>query len=276
MGIKLVAIDMDGTTLNSDVKLEKETRDTIIRAIDAGVYVVPCTGRVFTQLPEDVLDIPGLQYAITSNGARVIDVENGQAPVYVNPMAKEGMDVVIDVLDRYPAMVEAYVDGHSYMDKQCLDNLGDYGVPREYYSLFRNCCDTVPDRDALLELMCQKPVEKINLFCPDMAVKAAMMLEIKGKTKFIVTTSLKTNMEINDATAHKGDGLKQLCRKLQIRPEDVMAVGDSNNDYTMLQYAGLAVAMGNGNDNVKQMADYITKTNDEQGLAFAMNKFILS
>lgn len=274
MGIKLVAIDMDGTTLNSDVKLDKQTRDTIIRAIDAGVDVVPCTGRVFSQLPKDILDIPGLHYAITANGARVIDVQNHNKALYLNPMARDEMDKMIAILSRYELFIEAYINGKSYMEQKCMDHPGDYGVPEEYFTLFRECCEPVADYDSLLAMMAENPVEKINIFCADMAIKAAVMLELKGKTKFIVTTSLKTNMEINDATSHKGDGLSHLCQKLGIGQEEVMAVGDSNNDYTMLQYAGLAVAMENGNDNVKQMADFITKTNDELGLAYAMDKFL--
>ncbi|MGL4282527.1 MAG: HAD-IIB family hydrolase [Eubacterium aggregans] len=90
-----------------------------------------------------------------------------------------------------------------------------------------------------------------------------------------VICAAENNLEINNPTANKGDGLKHLCGRLNISGDEVMAIGDSNNDIEMLKYAGLAVAMGNGGELVKQVSDYVTTTNDDGGVALALDRFIL-
>ena len=93
MGIRLVALDMDGTTLQSDITLARETIVTIEKAVSQGIIVVPTTGRVFGELPEEITDIDGVSYAITSNGAQVTDL-NRKMTLYENPLTKQDLDTV--------------------------------------------------------------------------------------------------------------------------------------------------------------------------------------
>ncbi len=275
MKIKLVALDMDGTTLNSKVRLAAKTRSTIEKAMEAGAYVVPCSGRVFSQLPKEILALNGLNYVITSNGARVMDLSDYNRVLYENPIPADMRKKIRGIIDPADVMVELYLSGKTYAEKQVLDNLGDFGVPEVYFSLFREACLPVGSHEIFMDMLENGDVEKINLFCPSPEVKEALYRDINEGCDVNITTSMETNMEINAATADKGDGLKHLAHTLGLTHESVMAVGDSNNDMAMLAYAGLSVAMGNASDAVKEAADVVTATNDDFGVAKALEKYVI-
>ncbi|MEG1433082.1 MULTISPECIES: Cof-type HAD-IIB family hydrolase [Eubacterium] len=276
MGIKLVALDMDGTTLDSNICLAPETREAIVRAIDAGVHVVPCTGRVFAQLPREILGIPGLNYAVTANGARVTDLRENNTLIYENPIHKDVLSMLLEIVTAYPVLLEVYIGGRTYMERSCFDAMGSYGVPEEYYSLFAESCQLIDSADDFKSLLKSQSVEKVNIFCSDTEIKGRMAKALNTTGEVMVTTSMETNLEINAATANKGDGLFHLCKNLGLHAQDVMAIGDSNNDMEMLKYAGLAVAMENASKPIKAISNFITTTNDALGVANAMNRFISS
>lgn len=104
MGIKLVALDMDGTTLQSDITVARETKVTIEKAVDQGIIVVPTTGRVFGELPAEITNIDGVSYAVTSNGAQVTDLKR-RMTLYENPLAEKDLDAVLKILRQYDLMI---------------------------------------------------------------------------------------------------------------------------------------------------------------------------
>ena len=273
MGIKLLALDMDGTTLGSDISVARETREAILGAVDAGVVVVPTTGRVLQELPQEITDLAGVNYAITSNGARVTD--RGKS-IYTNPLSKAELERVFEIFKDFDLMLDAYVEGKTMVTQYSLDHLADYNVPAQYWDFFYETRKPVADEAAYMDYLMTHEVEKFNIFFKNMADRARLAAVLKAETTLTVTSAVENNLEINNPTANKADGLSHLCQTLDIAPAEVMAVGDSNNDYDMLSFAGLAVAMENGIDRVKAIADFVTKSNDALGVALAIDKFILS
>jgi Cof subfamily protein (haloacid dehalogenase superfamily) len=275
MGIKLVALDMDGTVLNSAVQLAPETREAVKEAIAKDVFIVPCTGRVFSQLPADLMAIPGIAYAVTANGARVTSIGRPDEPLYHNPIAPDDMRLLRDIFQEYPVMVEVYIDGETYIERAVVENMGAYGLPEAYFPLLSQTCHAVDGKEAFLDFLARHAVEKVNIFCPTPAIKTEIGEHIGTNTQLTITSSMAANMELNDKTASKGDGLDHLCRRLGIDRGEVMAVGDSSNDLEMLKFAGVSVAMGNAEEKIKDMCDFITTTNDAFGVARALDRFVV-
>ena len=275
MGIKLVALDMDGTTLQSDITVARETKVTIEKAVDQGIIVVPTTGRVFGELPAEITNIDGVSYAVTSNGAQVTDLKR-RMTLYENPLAEKDLDAVLKILRQYDLMIEAYVEGQTVVIGECMKDLSAFHVPEVYWSFFEKTRKTIADPEEYYDFLYSHPVEKFNIFFRHMENRGELKDILENTTDLTITSAVENNLEINNPTANKWDGLKHLCRHLNIKYTEVMAMGDSNNDYEMLKHAGLAVAMENGIDRVKEISDFITKSNDEHGVAYALEKFILN
>ena len=120
-------------------------------------------------------------------------------------------------------------------------------------------------------------VQKIQMFFLDLQLRLQMLEELpKWFPDINVTASLSNNIELNSRDAHKGKALLELCRCLQIDPSQTMVFGDGLNDLTMLQTAALSVAMGNAVPQAKAVADYVTDTNDNDGVAKAIRRFCLA
>lgn len=275
MGIKLVALDMDGTTLQSDITVARETKVTIEKAVDQGIIVVPTTGRVFGELPAEITNIDGVSYAVTSNGAQVTDLKR-RMTLYENPLAEKDLDAVLKILRQYDLMIEAYVEGQTVVIGECMKDLSAFHVPEVYWDFFEKTRKTIADPEEYYDFLYSHPVEKFNIFFRHMENRGELKDILENTTDLTITSAVENNLEINNPTANKWDGLKHLCRHLNIKYTEVMAMGDSNNDYEMLKHAGLAVAMENGIDRVKEISDFITKSNDEHGVAYALEKFILN
>ncbi len=275
MDIKLLALDMDGTTLASDISLAQETKTSIIKAVDRGITVVPTTGRVFQELPKEILSLEGIDYAITSNGAQVTDIRKG-CSLYTNSLSHEELHEIFEIFEDFDLMVDAYVEGKTLVTEYCFNHLADYNVPHQYWDFFKETRKPVKDPKAYREYLLTHAVEKFNIFFRDMSDRSRLAEVLKEKTALTIIQAAENNLEINNPTANKADGLRRLSEKLGIASEQIMAIGDSNNDYDMLSFAGFSVAMGNGMDRIKEISDFVTKTNDECGVAYAIDRFILS
>ena len=117
------------------------------------------------------------------------------------------------------------------------------------------------------------PVEKINMFFAKEEDRQRAFRELGKIEDLAVTCSLGNNLEINGATCNKGDAMLNLGKILDIPIESIMACGDGNNDFEMVKMAGVGVAMKNGEESLKEVADFVTKTNDEEGVAYAIEHF---
>lgn len=273
MAIQLIALDLDGTTLNSEGKLTSFTEKTLNRATEKGIHVVIATGRVHSALPKEVVNVSGIEYAITSNGAAITNLRKDKL-IYENCIEPKALESIYQLLNQHEFMVEVFLKGKAYVEKHIFDNLEKVGIPESSMLYVRRTRQ--PYVDVLNMLIKHKEnIENININFGNQKDKEYMrekLIKLKGVT---ITSSMEHNLEIGGATTSKASALKELCNKLGIKTEQIMACGDSPNDEAMMKVAGLAVAMGNAKGSIKSIAKYITGTNDEDGVATAIERFVL-
>lgn len=276
MDIKLIALDMDGTTLQKDyMSISERTRKALESAIAKGIHVVPSTGRILGQLPESVVGIPGINYAVTSNGAAVTNLDTCEV-ISSNYLGSGSVKKIIKTLTRRNVFCEVYYQGQSYSQLRYFEEIGKKnGLSKDLIAFIRSKAKEV---DNILDFTIEhaSEIEKINI--PLLSDKNLRVLwqkfsQIHGVT---LTKAIANNIEVNHRSANKGAGLKQLCRILDLEPGNVMAIGDSDNDMRMLEFAGLAVAMGNAPAEAKALANHVTLPFYEDGVAHAIEKFVLS
>lgn len=269
--IKLVALDLDDTTLRSDSTLAPETKSALEKVIAAGIEVVAASGRSFLSLPKEVLSIEGLHYAISSNGAAVSKIPDGERIMsYVVPE-----ESVAEILDSFPDayMFEAFINGQAYCIADYIADPMRFGCPKDYVNYIQTTRLPVSDMRAFI-LENAARLDSIDLRCRSVEEKDeyyARAKEIKG---VYVTSSSSHLVEISDAAAGKGKALRWLCNALGIPAENVAAFGNGDNDADMLSFAGFGVAVANATEVCKAAADYICETNNDLGVAKTLLKFL--
>ena len=269
--IRLIGLDLDGTTLTTDKKLTPHTKEVLEACIRQGIEVLPATGRVWSGIPEELMKMEGVHYVISSNGAAVVELATVKA-VYTNGIAWDRALEVFDILERYDTFYDAYAEGNGWCEARFYENLNDYGIEPLIQRLVKSSRTCIEDlREWVKEH--KSPIEKINMFFRDEEKRQQAFRELSGIPDLAVTCSLTNNLEINHCTCNKGDALLNLGKILGISMEQIMACGDGNNDLEMVRNAGVGVAMENGEDSVKEAADYVTVTNDEEGVARAIELF---
>ena len=169
-------------------------------------------------------------------------------------------------------MYDVYVGGIGYTMPEFYNDVYKYVSSEGLAELVRRTRDTVPDNIAYLKERGQD-AEKINMFFRDMDARKRMREELSKLPGILVSSSIPNNLEINAEGADKGGALLRLAARLGIARESTMGFGDGENDLSMIRMAGIGVAMENGHESVKEAADYITKTNNEAGVAKAICHF---
>ncbi len=273
MEIKLIALDMDGTALRNNGTLSPRTAEALTAAMEKGVTFVPTTGRMKNYIPKAIMDLPGWRYAVTSNGASVWDLWEDKV-IAANYLDAKLTTELLDAIEPLHMYYEVYSGGNSYAEGTRLDHLKDFPLSDWHLRFVIHGDKPVQRVENMREFIKTHPVEKI--FLPDTETqKHQKAYGILKEFPILITSSTANNLELNHPAAHKGKALEELCAYLQIKREEVMAAGDNNNDYQMLEFAGFAVAMENAIDGVKKIADYITLSNEEDGVAAAIEQFVL-
>ena len=271
--IRMIGVDLDGTLLNSEKQLTAYTREVLKKAIEQEVAVVVATGRPFSGVPDELKHFPGIRYALTANGARILDMQK-QKVVYENLLSVESSEKVIDILRKHHAIHEFFVDGVGYMNEDGLKNVYAYFEDPHMAEYLQSTRIPVKDvKEKLQTMKCE--VDKLQGIFRNQKDKEEALEELNTLSGIVVTAAMDNNLEINKEGTNKGLGLLQLGKSLGISREEIMACGDGGNDVEMLKEVGFAVAMANGSDPVKKAADFVTVSNDEDGVAKAIEWFVL-
>ena len=271
--IRLVALDLDGTVFNDKKEITPRTLAAICAACARGVAVLPATGRTASGIPTAFTSIPGVRYALTSNGASVVDLQTGEQLVN-QPFKTEDALKIYDILAQGGGMMSIFIGGKSYTTRANAENHMDV-VPENLKEYFRTTRIEVDDMHATLRKYAHE-IEKYSMIYHDAAERDAAWHTVETVCPGVeLTSSLPRNMEINAPGVTKGSGLLALAAHLGLTREQTMAVGDSGNDSAMLAAAGLGVAMGNATDDVKKIADVTTEDNNHDGVAAAIEKYVL-
>lgn len=271
--VRLIGMDLDGTLLTAQKKLTPYTRSVLRRAVEAGIIVLPATGRPFSGLPKELADFPGIRYAVTANGGRIVEVKTGRA-LYESLVPFETAGKVLDVFERYDTLREIYYNGIGYAQEDELRSVGRYisSLPMaEYITATRI---PVPDVRAKFEAE-RRGLDKVQGLFTTVEDRDAAREELKAVAGIEVTGALDKNIEVNAQGVDKGRALIWLGKHLGIRKEEIMAFGDSSNDLKMMKEVGIGVAMANAREDVKEAADYIAASNEEDGVAHFIEECVL-
>lgn len=273
--IKLLAFDLDGTTIIEHRKLSPENRRALLEAAERGVELVPCTGRMFSFLPPEICNLPGVRYAITSNGAAVYDFSSGEA-VYQSLIPNDKALRVQEILNEYDVYIEYYRDGSAITRRDFPEQAQSFFAIPEVKMFFVRGKEYSFIEDFTTHLketgLCP---EKINLPFLQREIRQEIWRRLEELGGLRLTSSLPDNLEINDVNAHKGATLLALAGKLNLSRDELMAIGDNGNDVTMLEAAGCSVAVADGAPEALAAAKHITAAHDKDGVAKAIDTYIL-
>lgn len=276
-----IGLDLDGTVFNNEKKISTANREAIREALRQGYCVAPVTGRPMTGVPGELLSVGGIEYAVVSNGAVIYQIEDFAQKkwkrIYEDLLPDEKVLEILGLLKEYPVVPDCFVRGAGHMPEYGREWIPKMGMSQAMVDYLLSGREFYPD---LMEYVRQesRQVEKItiNFFLNEEGrEKKQEVRERLGRMEDITLVSgAPHNLEVNTLTARKGSGMLKLAQILGIAPEKTMACGDDGNDLDMIQKAAFGVAMGNAAESLKREADFITKSNEEDGAAIAIYKFI--
>lgn len=272
LDVRLIAADLDGTLLNEKKEVSERNLMALHRAAERGILFVPATGRIWRGLPQALLDLPFLKYVIAVNGAGVVDCEK-DVTLHRAEISREDSVRLAEYMRGIGTYFDCYLNGKGCVEQHYYDRIDEF-IRKNFRAFVRSSRETVPD---LVEyLKTQNGVQKLQMNFADMELRRRIMQELPEKFPGVtVTTAVVNNIEVNAADGNKGCALEWLCRHLNIDLSQVAAFGDGTNDITMLQKAGVSVAMGNALEEVKAVSRYVTLTNEEDGVAAFLEEYVL-
>ena len=276
--IKLVALDLDGTLFDNSSRISKRNLTAIRSITDKGIHVVISTGRPFEGIPFDQIKGTGINYAITANGSGIYEISTGKC-LYENAMDEELVTPILNFLLTRDIHMDAFIGGKGYTPIQCVETAQKLTVP----SSIKNYIITTRTRlDNILQFIHENQLKVQKMTRNFYPAADGTLIDRETVRKFLVSNpSITTvcggynNLEFTRADANKGVGLRKLAEILGVNPDATMAIGDTENDLAIIEAAGIGVAMGNATDAVKARADYVTTTNTKDGVAAAIEHFIL-
>ena len=270
--VRMIAFDLDGTLLTTDKRLTDETRRTLEQAAKRGILLVPATGRPLTGMPAEVLGIAGVRYAITANGARVVSAEDGKI-LREKLISVEKARKVLDIYGEYDTLREIYYDGQGYMEARQMEQLDHYVPDPNMAKYMRNTRKCVPD---LMEKFRQenRAMDKVQAVFACAGEKEQAFRRIREMEGMEATGALSYNIEVTAGGINKGEALLWLAGELGIDREEILAFGDGANDADMIRAAGIGAAMEVSVPEVRAAADILAGSNDEDGVARAIQRYI--
>ena len=273
--IRLIALDLDGTLLNSNKELTPGNLAALEKAAAAGIEIVPTTGRFYGGMPEAVRDLPFIHYAITVNGAQVYDVRKNRAVAAAELPLALAVEIM-EYLDTLPVAYDCYMDNWGWMTRSMWEKAEEFAPNEHYLKMIRELRQPVFELKAHL-LQTGHNVQKVQLFVRDMALHAQLMDSLpKRYPQTAISTSAGNNIEINDRHANKGEAIGQLAQYLGCDLSQTMSFGDGLNDLSMIRDAGVGVAMANACAEVLAAADETAPDCDHDGVAAGIEKLIFA
>lgn len=268
---QIIASDLDGTLLNSRAEISEENIEAIHTLTQRGVHFVPASGRSLSEMPQQIVDSEDIRYIIFSNGATVIDRQTGRRILLCisNEVVKTLLDIVLsyDVHLTVRHNGRCFVDAHAqteedyryYRTWDCHENvIKQYGVFVEDFIPFIYSLDNV---------------ETMSIFFHDDAELAECRARLTETNEVQVVAACDYNLELFSMTAGKGNALYCLADELSVDHDATISVGDSDNDATITQAAGLGLAVSNACASLKAVADEVICSNEEHAIAYVLKQY---
>ncbi len=272
MNYKLIASDLDGTLFGSNGRISEENLAAIAELHRRGVHFVPASGRSFDEMPGILKEHPLIRYYITSDGGTVYDKETQKS--YLLTLPPEVSERVLDKLYQYPVNMMLHADSKSYVDA-ALHNDADY-KRCNYSQTWRTFvyAKDVPVTDFKSFAYACKAVEMFCVFFENMEDLIECKAYFDKMPEVLCAQTDPYNLEVFSVAGGKGNALRMLSQKLGIDIRDTIAMGDTTNDMTMVQAAGLGLAMGNAVPALQAAADKVIVDHDNHALQYVLENFI--
>lgn len=274
MKIRLIATDLDGTLLRDDKTVSPKSIYILERMAKQGVHIVPVTGRSQAGIPEVVKTLPGVRYIITGNGACIVDMDK-QKILREEMISLKNTIQLVELCEGLPVIYGCYIGNQGYISEKHYFKLEEYILDRYVLKDVLRLYKPVKDlKDCLKQK--QEQVLKFQMFFSDSNIQKEVMYTLKESFPMLSVYygTLCYNLEINASDAEKGNALCFLCDYLGIPMEDTIAFGDSTNDISLLCASGNGVAMKNAIPEVLKVANEITLSNNEDGVAKCLEKYL--
>lgn len=274
MNIQLIATDLDGTLLADDHRtVPPRSREALRLAAEHGVLTAIASGRTTGILLPVFRQVPQIRYAVISNGAAAVDLQTGER-IFSKPFPEQKLNRILEILEEFPHVVlEIYADGESWVPERNEPELQERAKENPFWLDFAPATHLVPD---MKEALKGREVEKITVGGMRPGEKKQLLDAMDAASSLGVSSAIENYMELNEKGVNKGEGLSRLCARLGIPQAAVMALGDGDNDFEMMDWAGVSVAMRNGLPQTKEHARYESRlTNDEGGVGEAIEQFVL-
>lgn len=267
MGYKLIAMDLDGTLNNDQKIITEKTKAALMAAQKAGIRLALASARPSPGLfkERDILRLQDHKGILMSyNGGRIVDAETGKV-LFETSMDLAETKQVLRKLESLPVTpilddgVQFYVaDKNGYkVDYECKNN--------------NMVCAEVGN---LADFLTFAPIKILMSVQPEELADVQKQIAAFLPESLTVVQTAAFYLEVIPRVINKGQGIRDICKVLQITPAEVISFGDAANDIPMLEAAGMGVAMGNAQDAVKQAADLVTLSNNEDGIAAALEKLL--
>ncbi len=270
---KLVAIDLDGTLLDSSKEISSRNKKAIASAIEKGVQIVICSGRVYSGARLYAKQVGSKDPIIACNGAIITENVDGRV-IYSNYLHTEDCMKINEIFHKNDLYFHVYAGDTMYTEKLGFTSLKYFEKNKSLPKEDRVDIEIVEDMGVKLKSISGKVLKFVAVSDNKEQLKKARY-EIEQLPNVDVMSSNYDNFEVLQKGVNKGAALKKVSEYLKVLPSEMIAIGDNENDISMFKYAGLSVAMENGEDFAKDAAQYVTAANNDDGVAKAIERFIL-
>ncbi len=273
MDIRCIALDLDKTTLDKEGKLSEGNKKALLEAIDKGIEVIVASGRGLTTLPQEIAEFPGINYVVTCNGAGMYHLPTGKCMMEYNIDGDSVDRIMAATADEHTAY-EAFIHGKAYTGQEYWDDPEAYGVDSQIAAYVRATRTPVGNiKEFIKEHRCE--ISSLVLIASSLEMNERMTEKVRTASDSVyITTSFVQFVEVSDKRCGKANGVKFFLDELGIKPENLAAFGDAHNDIDMIVMAGAGIAVDNASEDCKASADYITRSHDDDGVAFALRNIL--
>lgn len=269
--IKLIVSDVDGTLVDSGKKISPANVEAILAAQEAGCEVAIASGRAWNEVIQVRQVLPSIRYYICSNGALIMDAWEGK-PVFRDIIDNPASIGLLQRMAAYDVFLEAYAGDHIFVDAAYLPRIDEF-VNSHIKPLVLASRTFIPHMIDFLAKE-ERTLEKAQLFYGTTEKRDRILADCGGDKDFTLIISSESNLEFSKPGVSKGKALENLAERLGLGAEEIMTIGDSNNDIPMLRYAGTSFAMANGEETAKAAARFLADSNDQDGVGKAIRQVL--
>jgi Cof subfamily protein (haloacid dehalogenase superfamily) len=267
MTYKMIVLDLDDTLLRDDLTISPRTKRSLMEAQEAGIKVVLASGRPTQGMLPIAEELRLKEYGsfiLSFNGGKIIDCQTGEE-WFSSTLPVETVHHLYEISRR------ENVDIHTYVGDAIVTEM-----PNPYTDIEGELTGLeVRTVESFINAVTEPVVKVLMLKESEILEKVEKKLQEEFSGSLSILRSKPFFLEFTEAGVTKGASLNSLIRKLGLSREEVIAIGDSGNDLSMIQFAGLGVAMGNASEAIKAQADFVTDTNMNDGVAKVVEEFIL-